>query len=363
MGTVLNTDQTASTYNGTFATLTTAPTAIFPTSINAINPNTKDPAIYSESLGVQREIGFGTRLGVTYVGTFGRHLDQPQSAFDAVPPGAEFLPQNQDPTNPGNPLPDNFFRPYMGYSGVTLQQFVNSNYNSLQVEAVHRFTKNLEFDASYVWSKTLGYYSPFATYYNNALQYGALSYDRTNVARVDYVYSLPRASRHWNVRPARWLLDNWQLAGVLQFESGYPQSLQCGFTCSVNLFGGGDFSRCNLTGPLQLPKGQRGFYHFFNTSVIQPPTAANPGNASPDAFRGPGVNDWDLTLFKNFPLGENRTLQFRAETFNTWNHPQFNTVNTSADFNQAGQQVNTGLGVITGDYLPRQIQFVLKIIF
>ncbi|MGH9354214.1 MAG: hypothetical protein ACRD2G_18960, partial [Terriglobia bacterium] len=363
VGTVNNTSHTATEYNGTFATLTSATTAVFPSSVSAINPNTKDPTVFSESLGVQREIGFGTRLGVTYVGTFGRHLDQPQSAFDAVPPGAQFLPQNQDPTKPGKPLPDNYFRPYMGYSGITLQQFVNSNYNSLQVDAVHRFTKTLEFDANYTWSKTMGYYSPFATYYNNILQYGAVSYDRTNVFRLSYVYSLPKASRYWNVAPARWVLDNWQLSGIVQFESGYPQSLKCGFTYSVNLFGGGDFSRCNLTGNLSLPKGKRTFYQFFNTSVIQPPTATNPGDAVPGALRGPGVNDWDLTLFKNIPLSERLSLQFRMETFNTWNHPQFNTVDTSADFNRAGQQVNAGLGEITGDYLPRQIQFALKLIF
>lgn len=372
VGTVLNTDNTASTYNGTFAKLTSAPTAIFPTLINAINPNTKTPTVYSESLGVQREIGFGTRLGVTYVGTFGRHLDQPQTAFNAVPPGAEFLPQNQDPTNPGLPLPDNLFRPYLGYSGITLQQFVNSNYNALQVEAVHRFAKHLEFQANYVWSKTMGYYSPFATYYNNALQYGPASFDRTNVFRTSFVYDLPTASRRWSARPVHWLLDNWQVSGIVQFESGFPQSLQCNFTYPVNLFGGGDFvqqlpaigrSRCNLTGPVQLPKSQRTFYRFFNTSVVQPPTKTDPGNASPDAFRGPGVNDWDLTLFKNIPLGENRFLQFRMETFNTWNHPQFNSVNTSATFDQTGAQVNGGLGEITSDYLPRQIQFVLKLLF
>lgn len=363
VSTVLNTDLTATAYSGTFATLTSAPTALYPTSINAINPHTKTPTVYSESLGVQREIGSGTRLGVTYVGTFSRHLDQPQSAFNAVPPGAEFLPQHQDSTSPGTPLPDDFFRPYLGYSDIALQQFVNSNYNALQVDVLHRFSKNLEFDANYNWSKTMGYYPPFATYYNNRLQYGAVSFDRTNVFRLSYVYALPQASQHWNAAPVRWVLDGWQVAGITQFESGFPQSLACQFTYTVNLFGGGDFSRCNLTGPVALPKGKRTFYQFFNTSVIQPPTPANPGNAAPDAIRGPGVNDWDISLFKNIRLKENVALQFRAETFNTWNHPQFNTVNTTAVFDQTGAQVNAGLGSITADYLPRQIQFALKLIF
>jgi hypothetical protein len=363
VGTVNNTSQTASEFNGTFGTLTSGATATFPTTINAINPITKDPAVYTYSLGIQRQLGFGTRLGVAYVGSLTRHLDQPQTAYDAVPPGAEFLPQNQDPTSPGKPLPDNFFRPVMGYSGITLQQFVNSNYNSLQIEAQHRFTKSLEISANYSWSRTLGYYPPFATYYNNALQYGTQPFDRTNVFRFYYVYNLPGVGNHLKFQPAHWVLDHWQISGITTLESGFPQSINCQFTYSVNLFGGGDYSRCNLAASLELPKSKRTFYQFFNTGVIGPPTATNPGNAPPDAFRGPGIDDWAISLFKNFPLGEERALQFRVETFNIFNHPQFNTVNNTAQFNKAGQQVNSLLGQINGDYLPRQIQFALKFIF
>jgi hypothetical protein len=228
IGTINNTALTQAAYNGTFDSLTSAATAVFPTSINAINPITKNPMVMSYSLGIQRQIGFGTRLGVAYVGSLTRHLDQPQSAFDAVPTGAEFASQNQDPTSPGKPLPDNYFRPYMGYSGITLQQFVNSNYNALQVDAVHHFAKTLEFGANYGWSRNLGYYSPFPTYYNNALQYGTLSYDRTNVFRIYYVYSLPKVSNQW-ARPAHWALDNWQVSGISSRaatprESGAPST-------------------------------------------------------------------------------------------------------------------------------------------
>jgi hypothetical protein len=374
VGTVLNTSQTATEFNGTFGTLTSAPTAVFPSSYNAINPQTKDPTVDSFSLGVQRYIGLGTRVDVAYVGTLTRHLDDPQSAFNAVPPGAQFLPQNQDPTNPGLPLADDFFRPYRGISSITLQQFVNSNYNGLQIAAVHRFAKTLELSANYAWSKSLGYYSPFATYYNNKLQYGVEPYDRTHVLRFYYLYNLPKASTRWTARPVHWMLDNWQLSGISTFESGVPQSLNCQFTYPVNLFGGGDYGqpasplpvapgRCILTGPVHLSKSQRTFDRFYNTSVIQPPTATNPGDAAPGVVRGPGVEDFDISVFKNFPFGEKRSVQFRVETFNTFNHPQFNMVDTNPQFNQAGQQVNGRLGQIISDYLPRQMQLALKIFF
>jgi hypothetical protein len=375
VGTVLNTSQTATEFNGTFNTLTSAPTALFPNSLNAINPNTKDPTIMSYSLGVQRYIGLGTRIDAAYVGSLTRHLDSPQSAFNAVPPGARFLPQNQDPTNPGLPLPDDFFRPYSGYSSLTVQQFVNSNYNAFQLSAVHRFSKNLDLSANYAWSKSLGYYNPFATYYSNRLQYGVLPQDRTHVLRFYYVYNLPKVSPKLNVSALRWALDDWQLSGISQFESGFPESLNCQFTYPVDLFGGGDYNfpvvsngntlnRCNVTGPVHLSKGNRTFYRFFDTSVIQPPTKTSPGNAGPGVVRGPGVEDFAISLFKNFPYaGEKRYVQFRLETFNTFNHPQFNTVNTNAQFNQAGVQVNGQLGQIISDYLPRQVQLVLKLYF
>jgi hypothetical protein len=246
---------------------------------------------------------------------------------------------------------------------LTVQQFVNSNYNAFQLSAVHRFSKNLDLSANYSWSKSLGYYSPFATYHNNALQYSVLPQDRTHVLRFYYVYNLPKVSTKLNVGPLRWALDDWQLSGISQFESGFPQSLNCQFTYPVNLFGGGDYSRCNLTGPVHLSRGDRTFYRFFDTSVIQPPTKANPGNAAPGVVRGPGVEDFAISLFKNFPFGEKRYVQFRLETFNTFNHPQFNTVNTNAQFDQTGAQVNGQLGQIVSDYLPRQVQLVLKLYF
>jgi hypothetical protein len=97
--------------------------------------------------------------------------------------------------------------------------------------------------------------------------------------------------------------------------------------------------------------------------VIQPPTQTNPGNAAPGVVRSPGVEDFDISVFKNFPFGEKRAVEFRVETFNTFNHPQFNKVDTNAQFNQAGQQVNGRLGQIISDYLPRQVQLALKVIF
>ena len=99
-------------------------------------------------------------------------------------------------------------------------------------------------------------------------------------------------------------------------------------------------------------------------SFLQPLLGVTSGvDAAPGVVRGPGVEDFDISLFKNFPWGEKRSVQFRVETFNTFNHPQFNSVDTNPQFDQTGAQVNGRLGQIISDYLPRQVQLALKLIF
>ena len=75
------------------------------------------------------------------------------------------------------------------------------------------------------------------------------------------------------------------------------------------------------------------------------------------------TQDFDISLFKNFPWGEKRSVRVRVETFNTFNHPQFNMVDPNPQFDQSGNQVNGRLGQIISDYLPRQVQLALKVIF
>jgi hypothetical protein len=88
VGTVVNTSQTETEFNGTFATLTSAPTAVFPSSFNAINPDTKYPTIYSYSLGLQRDIGLGTRVDVAYVGTLSHQRYARRASYRNMIPGS-----------------------------------------------------------------------------------------------------------------------------------------------------------------------------------------------------------------------------------------------------------------------------------
>src|SRR5207247_1700950 len=101
---------------------------------------------------------------------------------------------------------------------------------------------------------------------------------------------------------------------------------------------------------------------WFNTSVFSRPARGNPGNSPKDVVRGPGVNNFDLTLFKNIPLGDRRRLQLRWEVYNLFNHLQFNAVNTTARFDAQGNQVNQLFGQVTSARTPRVMQVAVRVV-
>jgi hypothetical protein len=94
------------------------------------------------------------------------------------------------------------------------------------------------------------------------------------------------------------------------------------------------------------------------------PALGTYGNAPRDVVRGPGINNIDMSIFKNIPIREKYRLQLRFETYNTFNHTQFSGMNTTAQFNPAtGQQVNASLGTLTAARTPRVGQASLRFLF
>lgn len=88
------------------------------------------------------------------------------------------------------------------------------------------------------------------------------------------------------------------------------------------------------------------------------------GNAPEDVFRGPGINNWDISLFKNSRLrSEKRLVQFRAEAYNAFNHSQWSSVNTAARFDPSGNQTNTLFGTVTAARPARLVQLALRLQF
>lgn len=113
-----------------------------------------------------------------------------------------------------------------------------------------------------------------------------------------------------------------------------------------------------------LPKGDRTFYHYFNTAAFARPAKGTYGNAPKDVIRGPGTNNWDISIAKKWPIAsEKRRLEFRFEMYNAWNHTQFSALDTTVRFAPDGSQTNQRFGQMTAANPARQIQAGLRFVF
>lgn len=352
------------TYYGAMDTFLQTAGVLAPGNTHGYNRYEKTPGIYNMSLGVQRDLGHSVLLDVSYLGVLGRDLTDTLS-LNTVPYGAHFLPQNQDPTSPGKPLPDNFFRPLPGYNSITYSNNAwSSNYNALLVSVQRQFAKGLQIGGSYTWSKYLDYVSNGIPLYMPLRQwnYGPDSSDQRQNLVVNFVYMLPAASHALKNPAVHWAFDDWQLSGIAQFTSGMPAGI--GFTTvdSVDLVGGGDGQRVDVVG--NAAAGGHTFYQWFNTAAFGRPGKGDPGNASHYEVTNPGVNNFDLALTKRFPIkSESRFVEFRWEAYNAFNHTQYSGLNTSARFDPTGKQVNSLFGQIDAARSARVMQGSLRVTF
>lgn len=356
-------------YYGNMNNLTQQAGLVFPSSTSGIQNPDRVPTLYNYSLGVQRDLGHATMIDVSYVGNFARHLEQSVNVNE-VPYGAHFLPQNISPVT-GTALPDDFYRPYPGYESIsTIVNGGISNYNSLRIAVNRRVSNGIFFTGAYTWSHALGTGSndgdQLATYQSwKVWNYGPTIFDQRQMFVGTWVWDLPRASRLLPNPVVKGVFDNWQLSGVVTFATGLPYPINLGTTNGEDISGGGDGARVVITGPVQLSHGNRSFNQWFNTGSVALPAVGTAGNASVYPFSGPGQNNFDITIMRKFPLGnEHRSLQFRTELYNAFNHTQFDSVDNNAVFDPStGQQVNSTFGQVVSTRAPRVIQLSLRLEF
>jgi hypothetical protein len=361
---------TPTIYYSNFSSLLQNSGTITPSTTAGLDLVGKVPTVYNFSLAVQRDLGFKTVLDVAYVGALGRHLLQERN-LNTLPYGTHFLPSSQDPTT-GRPLSDIFLVPYPGY-GPTIQydEFASSsNYHAMQVQLNRRFARGLQLGGTWTWSKSMDFVSNDFAFVAvaaplRAWNYGKSDFDRTHIVQINWVWDLPHATRLVKSRVVGAVADHWQLSGIASFISGAPTGISFTALGGVDIPGGGDGVRpVVLSNPI-LPKDQRSLTQFFRTDVFGVPAVGTFGNAPKDVFRGPGINNFDLSIFKNIPiLKERARFQLRFEAYNAFNHTQFSSVNTSATFNTTtGQQTNAAFGTITGARGARVGQGSLRFIF
>lgn len=351
-----------------------------PLGLWGISPAGKVPNIYTYSLGVQHNVGFGTMVDISYVGTLGRHLAR-VSDPNALPYGTTFTRAAQDSTayaggvvptvQPGlpliysqaglsftgaNALPVNFLRPYQGIGDISYRSFdATSNYNSLQVSVNRRFSSNLTFGFAYTFAKTFTTANDDTTTFTNPFNtrgynYQLANFDRTHVAVLNYVYTLPKLASHLGGNAVlRGVMDNWQLSGLSQFVTGTPvtlsmsvsgvdagQRISGAYTTAATIISGGTVgSGLAAQSPSFFlngnPNGTNGISLNPNAFVV--PAINNIGPYPLTYLRNPSWMNHDVSLFKNFPLGHDgaRFVQLRLEAFNVFNHPQFTAFNTSTN--------------------------------
>jgi hypothetical protein len=346
------------------------------------------PYTEQASIGVQHQFPAGVVLDVAYVGTFTKHASD-YTNINEVPYGAEFLFPHQ---SSGGTLPDNFFRPYPGLGTINMQYFnLTSNYNSLQVSATRRFNRGLEFGLAWTYSKNMDYTDSYngtvATYQNlRAWNYGPAATDQRHQININYQWSIPKASHLWNNFATREVMDGWMLSGFVQLATGLPGTIGVSTSVSTNVTGGGDGSRAVLLcDPMHGAK--KVFTSWFNTSCAVPAiagsigTAANPSGTQASTGAGvwspkinfyqPGYPNFNTALFKDWPFWEGKaTARLRVETYNTFNHAEFNGVNATAPYNTSDQNQSTTnpllpstYGQKTGTASPRYMQLALRISF
>jgi hypothetical protein len=282
--------------------------------------------------------------------------------------GTRFDPKNADPTNTRTPLSDLFLRPRTGYNDITYREDAgSSNYHSLQVTASQRFARSLEFGASWTWSKAMdfadGDWGAVATLVPvRVWNYGLAGFDRTHMLKVNWLWDLPKTRR--SLAPARAVLNDWQISGIQTCTSGAPVGVGFSQVTAVDLTGTPSIgARIVVTGNPVLPKSERTFSQNFRTDVFALPAVGTLGNAARTLLRGPGINNWDFGVVKDFPIWERLKVQFRTEFYNAFNHTQFSSFDSTARFDATGKQVNARLGEFTAARNPRTIQFALRLRF
>ncbi len=356
-------------FYGNLDTLLSSSGTLFPSSVSALERDPKTSTVVNYSLAVQQDIGWNTLVDVSYVGNRSQHLLQNRD-LNTLPYSTRFAPENEDPSAPGRPLPDNFLRAYPGYGSITyIENSGYGNYNALQASLNRRMSATLQFGVAYTWSKAMdltsgdgGLLPMFRPY--RIWNYGKSNYDQTHVFVFNYLWDLPKASTHWNNVFTRTVFDNWQVSGIVTMASGTPLGVSYSTVDGADITGGGDGARVNVTGKAILPKSEQTFDRFFDTSVFARPARGDFGNAPKDVFRGPGINNWDVSFFKKFPLwSESRYVQFRWEFYNAFNHTQFSGVDSGARFDLQGAQVNAQFGRFTTSRTPRVMQGALNFTF
>lgn len=316
--------------------------------------------IQSLNLTLQRDIGWGFTVQGAYVST--RAIRQ--TANVNINAGEVGL------GNPGRALA-RFGR----IANINmLVPFNTADYQGFQAQVNRRLNPGAQVGLTYTFSKAMGYAdnSDSGLTFNSVSQWARnralTNFDRTHNLQLFGVYELPFGTgKRWATNgPASWLAGGWQLNGIMSRLSGTPFTVT---SAATSLNAPGNTQTADLvTSSVKILGGIGRGASWFDPAAFAPVTAVRYGTLGRNTMRGPGVFNFDASLFRNFKITERFMLQFRTEVFNLTNTPAFNNpgANASSPTRRAdGSIINTnGFSEITSAQgTERQIRFALKLTF
>ncbi len=341
--------------------------------------DTPSPWAIQYNVNVQRELPWQLFVEVAYVGTRGYDLSsvgESGLSLNQLDPQYMSLGSqlNQQVPNPFYGIVNNgvltqptvsraqLLRPYPQFTDIIplYASGAKSRYNALQITGRKRLSKGLMFEGSYTFAKAKEIGMSHQDSYNLETSWALASYDINHRFVMSYLYELPIGRNRQFFSDASPFLNaiigGWQFNGITTLQTGTPLSITANNTAGI--FGARTQPNNNgndprLSGPIQDRLGKA-----FDTSVYSQPAAFTFGNEpifSP-LLRAHGVQNFDLSFFKNFEVTAGMKAQFRIEALNAFNRVQFSAPNTSV--------TSSSFGVISGQAnSPRQLQFGLKLLW
>ena len=358
-----------------------AATPFFASGLTSLALNYRAPAVAQFSLGLQHELSPSVVWVVQYVGNMAWH-QYDQNHIDnfplTTPMGVRQAGGNVttvDGTATGTPLPtsgqgnvannSNSFRTYAGFSGITQQETTtNGTYNGFQtgVRVQNRWGLSGELDYTYSHEIDIQSYdnscclsNPWYAKYDK----GSGLLDRRNMLSANYMYKLPFFA-HSNAL-LKTVAGGWEIAGTMIDESGVPNTVGSSFSDTIGL-GGGYTNRPDVSGKMSYPKKVS---EWFDVTKFSAPAAAwlggqnnGFGTAGKDAIVGPNRVNFTTSLYKSFAITERAHFELRFESFNTFNHTQFNNLNLGGPIGN-----NSSFGQVTNVWDPRSLELGGKFVF
>jgi hypothetical protein len=364
-----------------YVTGSTAAQPFFAQSATTLARNYPAPAVAQFSLGVQHQIAPSVIAVVQYVGNLAWHQNI-QRNINTYPLNTPLNiranvgdSSNNSGTNPNHQsLPNaDLYRTYQGWGGINQQEnTTNGNYNGFQTGVRVQNRWGLSGEIDYTWSHEIdltsydlnGVSNPFNLKYDK----GSGALDRRHILNANYIYKLPFFSTQTGLVHS--LLGGWEIAGTMVIETGTIIANQ-GTALNVNYdpvgLDGGYTNRPNVTGKIHYVKAQKKWFDQSAFSVPTPAWAGGAnqgfGNARKDTVIGPGRTNFNTSLYKSFAIRESMHFEFRAESYNTFNHTQFNGIgNSFQGFNADGSSKGT-FGQVTSTWDPRTLELGAKFVF